>query len=152
MTRIVSCNKHYFVLVFILVDIYIVWLANKIYILLNNPLDNYRILASSLAPSPVKMNIFEFLFQSPGQYFLRPMMKEYRFNPATQMIDVTEGSTSKIKISGIRVAFRYLILFFCQTLICQLLIMLAYICRVTKHTLTLQLLRFCYLIERRGRV
>ncbi|BFZ14363.1 hypothetical protein BsWGS_17402 [Bradybaena similaris] len=42
---------------------------------------------------------------SPGQYFLRPMMKEYRFEPASQMINVQEGTTEKITIKGSRVAF-----------------------------------------------
>jgi len=42
----------------------------------------------------------------PGQYFLRPMMKEYLFEPASQMIDVLEGSTLSIAIKGKRVAFR----------------------------------------------
>jgi len=42
---------------------------------------------------------------SPGQYFLRPMMKEYNFNPASQMIDVLEGSTVNLDIRGNRVAF-----------------------------------------------
>lgn len=42
---------------------------------------------------------------SPGQYFLRPMMKEYRFEPASQMIDVLEGTTVNLVIKGIRVAF-----------------------------------------------
>ncbi|XP_070547557.1 BOS complex subunit NOMO1-like [Ptychodera flava] len=41
----------------------------------------------------------------PGQYFLRPMMKEYRFEPNSQMIDVLEGSTVKLQIKGLRVAF-----------------------------------------------
>ena len=45
--------------------------------------------------------------QSPGQYFLRPMMKEYKFDPASQMINVQEGTTEKISIKGSRVAFRY---------------------------------------------
>ncbi|GFR78590.1 nodal modulator 1 [Elysia marginata] len=42
---------------------------------------------------------------SPGQYFLRPMMKEYKFEPASQMINVQEGTTEKISIKGSRVAF-----------------------------------------------
>ena len=47
-----------------------------------------------------------FLPQSPGQYFLRPMMKEYKFEPSSQMIEVQEGTTVNLKISGTRVAFR----------------------------------------------
>ncbi|XP_012945613.1 nodal modulator 1 [Aplysia californica] len=46
-----------------------------------------------------------FLGLSPGQYFLRPMMKEYKFEPASQMIQVQEGTTEKIVIKGARVAF-----------------------------------------------
>ncbi|XP_059172926.1 BOS complex subunit NOMO1-like [Physella acuta] len=42
---------------------------------------------------------------SPGQYFLRPMMKEYKFEPASQIIIVQEGTTEKISIKGARVAF-----------------------------------------------
>ena len=46
-----------------------------------------------------------FLSLSPGQYFLKPMMKEYKFEPASQMIDVAEGSTVNLAIKGTRVAF-----------------------------------------------
>ena len=49
--------------------------------------------------------VFNFV-QSPGQYFLRPMMKEFSFEPASQMINVEEGSTNNVKIHGNRVAFR----------------------------------------------
>ena len=48
----------------------------------------------------------QYTLQSPGQYFLRPMMKEYKFEPASQMIEVQEGTTVNLKISGTRVAFR----------------------------------------------
>ncbi|XP_013400762.1 nodal modulator 2 [Lingula anatina] len=41
----------------------------------------------------------------PGQFFLRPIMKEYKFEPASQMIEVREGSDVKINIKGFRVAF-----------------------------------------------
>jgi hypothetical protein len=34
------------------------------------------------------------------------MMKEYKFEPNSQMIDVLEGTTMKINIKGVRVAFR----------------------------------------------
>ncbi|KAL5020566.1 hypothetical protein ScPMuIL_003458 [Solemya velum] len=46
-----------------------------------------------------------FSFLTPGQYFLRPMMKEYKFEPASQMVDVLEGTTMKIKIVGFQVAY-----------------------------------------------
>lgn len=42
---------------------------------------------------------------SPGQYFLRPMKKEYQFEPPNQMLDVAEGTTVNLKIIGRRVAF-----------------------------------------------
>ena len=41
----------------------------------------------------------------PGQYFLRSMMKEYQFEPASQLINVLEGTTINITIKGKRVAF-----------------------------------------------
>ena len=53
-------------------------------------------------------SIFPVIFQSPGQYFLRPMMKEYKFDPASQMIDVLEGTTVDISITGVRTAYRYM--------------------------------------------
>ncbi|XP_061181394.1 BOS complex subunit NOMO1-like [Saccostrea echinata] len=46
-----------------------------------------------------------FIGLSPGQYYLRPMMKEYKFEPNSQMIDVLEGTTMKISIKGIRIAY-----------------------------------------------
>ncbi|XP_064641106.1 BOS complex subunit NOMO3-like [Lineus longissimus] len=42
---------------------------------------------------------------SPGQYFLRPMMKEYQFDPSSKMIEVTEGSTVSLKVKGKRIAY-----------------------------------------------
>ncbi|XP_038065332.1 nodal modulator 1-like isoform X2 [Patiria miniata] len=41
----------------------------------------------------------------PDQYFLRALMKEYKFEPGSQMISVEEGSVIKLKIKGSRVAF-----------------------------------------------
>nr|KAG5708736.1 hypothetical protein BaRGS_034953 [Batillaria attramentaria] len=38
-------------------------------------------------------------------YFLRPMMKEYKFEPTSQTIEVKEGTTIDITISGIRIAY-----------------------------------------------
>ncbi|XP_014250405.1 nodal modulator 1 [Cimex lectularius] len=46
-----------------------------------------------------------FLSLSPGEYFLRPMMKEYKFHPTSKMIKVNEGSTVEISLSGERVAY-----------------------------------------------
>ncbi|XP_012278866.1 nodal modulator 3 isoform X2 [Orussus abietinus] len=42
---------------------------------------------------------------SPGEYYLRPMMKEYRFDPPSKMINVAEGATIKVRLAGNRVAF-----------------------------------------------
>lgn len=42
---------------------------------------------------------------SPSQYFLRPMMKEYRFEPTSKIIDVKAGATVKVELNGKRVAF-----------------------------------------------
>ncbi|XP_060065049.1 BOS complex subunit NOMO2-like [Ylistrum balloti] len=46
-----------------------------------------------------------FIGLSPGEYFLRPMMKEYKFDPSSQTIEVMEGTTKKITIKGLRVAY-----------------------------------------------
>ncbi|KAL1122190.1 hypothetical protein AAG570_003595, partial [Ranatra chinensis] len=46
-----------------------------------------------------------FLSLSPGEYFLRPMMKEYRFIPANKIIEVKEGATVEVELRGERVAF-----------------------------------------------
>lgn len=42
---------------------------------------------------------------SPGEYYLRPMMKEYRFDPPSKMIKVVEGATVTVNLFGKRVAF-----------------------------------------------
>ncbi|XP_015215763.2 BOS complex subunit NOMO1 [Lepisosteus oculatus] len=42
---------------------------------------------------------------SPGQYYFKPMMKEYRFEPASQMIEVEEGQTLSIVITGYKTAY-----------------------------------------------
>ncbi|XP_029831947.3 nodal modulator 3 [Ixodes scapularis] len=42
---------------------------------------------------------------SPGNYFLRPMMKEYRFTPPSKMVAVGEGATVDVRVTGERVAF-----------------------------------------------
>ncbi|KAL7295888.1 hypothetical protein TKK_0010932 [Trichogramma kaykai] len=42
---------------------------------------------------------------SPGEYYLRPTMKEYRFEPASKMIKVEEGKSVKVSLQGRRVAF-----------------------------------------------
>uniref|UniRef100_A0A8C0EAS9 NOMO2 protein n=1 Tax=Bubo bubo TaxID=30461 RepID=A0A8C0EAS9_BUBBB len=42
---------------------------------------------------------------SPGQYYFKPMMKEFRFEPSSQMIEVQEGQNLKIRITGYRTAY-----------------------------------------------
>ncbi|XP_071441095.1 BOS complex subunit NOMO1 [Hetaerina americana] len=42
---------------------------------------------------------------SPSEYFLRPMMKEYSFDPPSEMVEVAEGATVEVRIIGRRVAF-----------------------------------------------
>uniref|UniRef100_A0A8C5HDQ8 Nodal modulator 1-like n=1 Tax=Gouania willdenowi TaxID=441366 RepID=A0A8C5HDQ8_GOUWI len=42
---------------------------------------------------------------SPGQYYFKPMMKEFRFEPASQMISVEEGQNLSIDITGIKTAY-----------------------------------------------
>ncbi|XP_043236772.1 nodal modulator 1-like [Amphibalanus amphitrite] len=46
-----------------------------------------------------------FLSLSPGQYFIRPMMKEYEFTPASKMAEIAEGATLEVTVSGRRVAY-----------------------------------------------
>ncbi|XP_072048765.1 LOW QUALITY PROTEIN: BOS complex subunit NOMO1-like [Amphiura filiformis] len=46
-----------------------------------------------------------FLDLKPDQYFLRALMKEYKFEPGSQMLDVAEGASEKLLIRGQRVAF-----------------------------------------------
>ncbi|CAL9700722.1 unnamed protein product [Knipowitschia caucasica] len=42
---------------------------------------------------------------SPGQYYFKPMMKEFRFEPTSQMITVEEGQNLSIDIVGIKTAY-----------------------------------------------
>ncbi|KAK7072547.1 hypothetical protein SK128_022649 [Halocaridina rubra] len=46
-----------------------------------------------------------FFSLTPGDYFLKPMMKEYTFEPASKMVTVEEGATIMVEISGVRVAY-----------------------------------------------
>ncbi|KAK4872067.1 hypothetical protein RN001_016191 [Aquatica leii] len=41
----------------------------------------------------------------PSEYFLRPMMKEYQFEPSSKIIEVKEGVTVNVKLRGKRVAY-----------------------------------------------
>lgn len=49
--------------------------------------------------------VFTFTDLGPGQYFLRPMQKEYSFDPNSKMINVSEGEEVVIEVKGKRVAF-----------------------------------------------
>ncbi|KAL7891014.1 hypothetical protein AOLI_G00004900 [Acnodon oligacanthus] len=42
---------------------------------------------------------------SPGQYYFKPMMKEFRFEPSAQMISVDEGQNLHIAITGFKTAY-----------------------------------------------
>ncbi|XP_056645708.1 BOS complex subunit NOMO1 [Diorhabda sublineata] len=42
---------------------------------------------------------------SPSEYFLRPMMKEYQFEPSSKIIPVLEGETVRVKLIAKRVAY-----------------------------------------------
>ncbi|XP_073447228.1 BOS complex subunit NOMO3-like isoform X1 [Aquarana catesbeiana] len=46
-----------------------------------------------------------FVNLSPGQYYFKPMMKEFRFEPSSQMIEAQEGQHLKITITGYRTAY-----------------------------------------------
>lgn len=45
---------------------------------------------------------------SPSQYYLRPMMKEYRFEPSSKVIDIKDGQTVRVQLDGKRVAYSVL--------------------------------------------
>ena len=45
-----------------------------------------------------KDGVIAFTELSPGEYFVRPMMKEYKFEPASKMISIQEGETVKIQV------------------------------------------------------
>ncbi|XP_073846910.1 BOS complex subunit NOMO1 [Musca autumnalis] len=42
---------------------------------------------------------------SPSQYFLRPMLKEFKFEPNSKMIDLKDGETVEVEMIGKRVAY-----------------------------------------------
>ncbi|XP_067633039.1 BOS complex subunit NOMO1 [Eurosta solidaginis] len=42
---------------------------------------------------------------SPSQYFLRPMMKEYKFEPNSKIIDIRDGETIEVELIGKRVSY-----------------------------------------------
>ncbi|XP_054992376.1 BOS complex subunit NOMO1 [Sorex araneus] len=49
--------------------------------------------------------ILTFSNLSPGQYYFKPMMKEFRFEPSSQMIEVHEGQNLRITVTGYRTAY-----------------------------------------------
>ena len=53
--------------------------------------------------------VYVAMFQSPADYYLRVMMREYQFEPASQMISVVEGDTVQVQVTGRRVEYRYAI-------------------------------------------
>jgi len=53
--------------------------------------------------------VYVAVVQSPADYYLRVMMREYQFEPASQMISVGEGDTVTIQVTGRRVEYRYAI-------------------------------------------
>ena len=46
-----------------------------------------------------------FLSLSPGEYFIKPQLKEYEFDPKHQLITVKEGETAQAKFKAKRIAF-----------------------------------------------
>lgn len=46
-----------------------------------------------------------FLSLSPGEYFVKPQLKEFEFTPKHKLMDIKEGETSTIKFQAKRVAF-----------------------------------------------
>lgn len=49
--------------------------------------------------------ILTFSNLSPGQYYFKPMMKEFRFEPTAQMITIEEGQSLRIPITGFKTAY-----------------------------------------------
>jgi len=46
-----------------------------------------------------------FLALSPGEYFVKPVLKEFEFTPKSKLISVTEGAEEVVTVVGKRVAF-----------------------------------------------
>ena len=46
-----------------------------------------------------------FLSLSPGEYFVKPQLKEFEFNPKHKLINIKEGQTSTVNFEAKRVAF-----------------------------------------------
>merc|ERR1712038_1426411 len=52
-----------------------------------------------------KAGAANFLSLSPGEYFVKPQLKEYEFLPKHQLITIKEGETAQVKLKAERVAF-----------------------------------------------
>ncbi|KAF6032904.1 hypothetical protein EB796_008789 [Bugula neritina] len=48
---------------------------------------------------------FSFIGLSPGRYYLKAILKEYEFSPASIEVEVEEGVTKEVKVIGKRVAY-----------------------------------------------
>ena len=46
-----------------------------------------------------------FLSLSPGEYFVKPQLKEFEFSPKHNLININEGQTSTVNFEAKRVAF-----------------------------------------------
>ena len=52
-----------------------------------------------------KQGTASFLSLSPGEYFVKPQLKEYEFAPKHQLITIKEGETNQVSFKAERVAF-----------------------------------------------
>lgn len=52
-----------------------------------------------------KQGTASFLSLSPGEYFVKPQLKEYEFSPKHQLITIKEGETNQVVFKAERVAF-----------------------------------------------
>ena len=52
-----------------------------------------------------KSGAASFLSLSPGEYFVKPQLKEYEFLPKHQLITIKEGETAQVKFKAERIAF-----------------------------------------------
>ena len=46
-----------------------------------------------------------FLGLSPGEYFVKPVLKEYEFEPRSKLITVKEGAEEVVEVTAKRIAF-----------------------------------------------
>lgn len=49
--------------------------------------------------------VLHFHSLSPSQYFLKPMLKEYKFEPNSKMVQIADGETVNVELVGKRVAY-----------------------------------------------